>query len=146
MDIYIASDRHGWVMKNEIVRHIKETNRVFSAVDLAPKHENTVDAPCYAFFISHVVTDDPRNLGIIVSKTGNEVLIPLNRNKHTRACLCISKEMAKVSKKELNANIIVLPSDITTIDHPTEIIDTWLKTKYDEHDVDNLRKNMLMDM
>jgi len=133
-------------MKNEIVKHIKETNHTFTVSDLGPKHEGILDAISYAFFLAAVVPDDPRNFGVFISKTGNEVLIPMNRRKHVRACLCISKEMAKISKEELNSNIIVLPSDVTTIDNPIEIIDTWLETKYDEDNLDNMRKNMFMDM
>ena len=144
MEIYIASDRHGWVMKNEIVKHLKG-NHTYSVIDLGPKHEKTVDPSCYAFFVSKAITDDTRNLGILISKTGNEMLIPANRNKYIRACLCTCKETAKIAKKELDSNIIVLQSEMATTENPLDIIDLWLKTKYDENDVENVRKNMLMD-
>ena len=73
-------------------------------------------------------------------------MIPMNRSKYTRACLCFNKDMAKISKKDINSNILVLPSEVVTPDNPLDIVDTLLKTKYDANNIDSVRKNMLMDM
>ena len=144
MELYIASDKHGWVMKNEIVRHLKENNKTYIVNDLCQDHENIVDSVSYAFFLAQVVLDDPRNVAIFITKTGNEVSIVMNRRKHIRACLCVNKIMAETAKKDLNSNILVLASDVIETS-PSEIVDVWLNTPYNENNFDNLRKNLFMD-
>lgn len=145
MNLYIASDRHGWVLKNKIVHHLKENNHIYQVSDLSEKHDSITDPTSYAFFVAQVVNDDPRNLGVLFCKTGNEMLIPANRVKYTRASMALNIEMAKVAKQNMNSNILVIPSDIDLLDEIEKIVDIYLETKYDEN-MDNLRYNTLLDM
>jgi RpiB/LacA/LacB family sugar-phosphate isomerase len=145
MNLYIASDRHGWILKNKIINHLKENNHTYMLYDLCEKHDEISDPTSYAFFVAQIVNDDPRNLGILVCKTGNEMLVPANRVKFTRACMALSVEMAKIAKQNINSNILVIPSDISLFDETERIVDSYLETKYDEN-MNNFRYNTLLDM
>lgn len=147
MDLFVACDRHGWVLKNEIVSHLKETVRTHTINDMCEKHDGIADAPSYAFFVAWTVAERPnKNFGILVSRTGNEMAIPCNRIDGIRACVCLSKEQAKIAKKDNDANILVIPSDIELIDSVKEIVDSFISNSYNEFDIDNLRRNRLIDV
>jgi ribose 5-phosphate isomerase B len=126
--IYVASDREGCVMKQEIVQHLTTTNKQYSIEDIGPKLGEDIDFPTHALMIADLVKENPgEHFGVLISTTGNEMAVAANKIKDIRAVVCWNIQTAEQGRKILDANIICIPADITTQDSPLKIIDAFIK-------------------
>jgi ribose 5-phosphate isomerase B len=143
--IYIASDHDGCLVKNEIVQHLKSTNKDFLIEDISPKNEYPVDFPIYALMIADLVKERPgENFGVLLSKTGNEMAVAANKIKDIRAIVCWNIQSAEEGRKILDANILCLPADISTLNNPLEIIDAFIKRGPSQNE-DHFRRRYLLE-
>ncbi len=70
--------------------------------------------------------------GVLFCWSGTGVCMAANRIKGARAALCWSSEIARLSRKWDNANILCLALVSTKEDQAKEIIDTFLSAPFDE--------------
>ena len=142
--IYVASDGEGWIIKQEIVQHLQQTNKSFGTVDVGPPNENAVDFPIYALMIADLVKENPGvHFGVLISKNGNEMAVAANKIKDIRAAVCWNMLTAAEARIHLDANILCLASDVITSDNPLKIIDEFMKHKPSEHPVHFRRRYLL---
>ena len=127
--IFLASDHGGFSLKNSIFFFLKEKN--INVVDLGCKSLDPVDYPDYAQLLASKIEDN-NSLGIIFCGTGIGVSIAANRFSHVRAALCTSVEMASMSRKHNNANVLALGGRIITKELAKEIVFKFLNTKFEE--------------
>ena len=143
--IYVSSDYHGFIMKNEIVQHLARTERNFVIEDMGPYTESTFDYPVYAMMISDLIKESPGDhLGILISQNGNEMAVAANKIKDIRAIVCWNLLSANQGRTLLDANIICLPSDVNIIDSPLDIIDEFIKIKPSNNNV-HFRERYLLE-
>ena len=57
--------------------------------------------------------------------------IAANRHHHIRAALCTDEEMAMLSRKHNNANVLVIGGRTTSL-NSAKIIDSFLQTKFEK--------------
>jgi len=147
-NLYVASDHDGFEVKEQVLKYLNEKENKYLIHNLGTQFkEELIDYPVYASMVSSLVLEhleDDRHLGILICKTGMGMSISANKNKNIRAILCFSKEQAKISRKEYNSNILVLPGKLPTIDPPEEIVRTWIDCKYIPNYV-NIRKLYLLE-
>ena len=127
--IFLASDHGGFSLKNSIFFFLKEQN--IKVVDLGCKSLDPVDYPDYAQLLASKIEDN-NSFGIIFCGTGIGVSIAANRFSHVRAALCTSVEMASMSRKHNNANVLALGGRIITKELAKEIVFKFLNTKFEE--------------
>jgi ribose 5-phosphate isomerase B len=72
------------------------------------------------------------SLGIIFCGTGIGISIAANRFSQIRAALCTSVEMASMSRRHNNANVLALGGRIITKALAKEIVFKFLNTKFEE--------------
>ena len=105
--------------------------KYLNVVDLGCKSIDPVDYPDYAKLLASKI-DDNNSLGIIFCGTGIGISIAANRFSHIRAALCTSVEMASMSRKHNNANVLALGGRIITKELAKEIVFKFLNTKFEE--------------
>ena len=127
--IFLASDHGGFSLKQTIFFFLKEKH--LNVVDLGCKSIDPVDYPDYAQLLASKIKDN-NSLGIIFCGTGIGVSIAVNRFSHVRAALCTSVEMASMSRKHNNANVLALGGRIITEELGKEIVFEFLNTKFEE--------------
>ena len=127
--IFLASDHGGFSLKQTIFFFLKE--KYLNVVDLGCKSIDPVDYPDYAQLLSSKIEDN-NSFGIIFCGTGIGISIAANRFSQIRAALCTSVEMASMSRKHNNANVLALGGRFITEELAKEIVFEFLNTKFEE--------------
>lgn len=127
MRIAIASDHRGF--------RLKEKLKVFfpkiGFVDFGTFSEEPVDYPDYAFPVTEAIRKKKLTRGVLICGSGLGMSIAANKAKGIRAALCLNKEMAKMARNHNNANVLVLATNFTKEEEAKEILDTFLKEKFE---------------
>ena len=126
--IFLAADHGGFSLKEIIYFFLKEKN--INVVDLGCKSLDPVDYPDYAQLLARKI-EHSNSLGIIFCGTGIGISMAANRFSQVRAALCTSVEMASMSRKHNNANVLALGGRIITKDLAKEIVFEFLNTKFE---------------
>ena len=143
MIIAVASDHGGFELKNRVREHLKE--RGIKVVDLGTDSEESVDYPVYGKACAEAVASGKADLGVVCCGTGIGISIAANKVKGIRCGLCTSVEMAELTKKHNNANMIALGGRTTDPELALAIVDKWLDTDF-EGGRHQRRVDMLDDM
>lgn len=143
MIIAMASDHGGFALKKMVKEHL--TERGFKIVDLGTHSEESVDYPQYGKACGEAVASGKADLGVVVCGTGIGISIAANKVKGVRCGLCTSVEMAELTKKHNNANVLALGGRTTEPELALQIVDAWLDTEF-EGGRHQRRVNMLDEM
>ena len=127
--IYLASDHGGFSLKETIFFFLKE--KKINIQDLGCKSLDPVDYPDYAQLLANRI-EHTNSFGIIICGTGIGISMAANRFSHVRAALCTSVEMASLSRKHNNANVLALGGRIMTKELAKEIVFEFLNTKFED--------------
>ena len=125
--IVIASDHAGYKLKSSLIKHI--SNKSF--IDLGTNSEKKVDYPDYAKKLVKQIKDKRYVKGILICGSGIGMSIAANRFKGIRASLCYTPDMAELSRKHNDANILVLPGRFMDVNIAKLCIDNFLKIDFD---------------
>ena len=109
--LYIASDHAGFKLK-EFVK--KKLSKKIKFDDQGPhSDEMSVNYPDFAHKLCKKVSQNSKNIGILVCGSGMGMSMAANRHKKIRAAVCYSVKNTKLSRLHNNANIITLGSRLT---------------------------------
>ena len=129
MLLAIASDHGGYKLKEAIRKHLAERGE--KVVDLGTHSEDSVDYPIYGKACAEAVASGKAERGIVVCGTGIGISIAANKVKGIRCGLCTSVEMAELTRKHNNANILALGGRTTDEELALQIVDTFLDTEFE---------------
>ncbi|MGI6766693.1 MAG: ribose 5-phosphate isomerase B [Lentihominibacter sp.] len=129
MLIAIASDHGGFALKEKIKAFLRDRSVKF--VDLGTDSEDSVDYPVYGKACAEAVAGGKADRGIVVCGTGIGISIAANKVKGIRCGLCTSVEMAEMSRRHNNANMLALGGRTTGPDLALEIVSSWLDTEFE---------------
>ena len=125
----VASDHGGFALKNIIKEHL--TERGYKVVDLGTDSQESVDYPVYGKACAEEVAGGRADLGMVFCGTGIGISIAANKVKGIRCGLCTSVEMAELTKKHNNANMLALGGRTTDPELAIKITDAWLDTEFE---------------
>ncbi|MBN2400835.1 MAG: ribose 5-phosphate isomerase B [Spirochaetes bacterium] len=125
--IIIGSDHGGFELKEVIVRHLEGW---FYIDNVGCDSDKSCDYPVYGQKVAGKVANG-EGQGILICGTGIGMSITANRNSKVRAALCLNEYMARMSRMHNNANILVLGARVIGTGLALDIVDVWLKTKFD---------------
>ena len=127
--IYISSDHAGYNLKENIKRKFKKK---YIFLDLGTNNSKiSVNYPDYAHRLCKKVSNDSKNIGILVCGSGMGMSMAANKHKKIRAAVCYSVKNTKLSRLHNNANIITLGSRLTKKDTAFKCIETFINTKFE---------------
>ena len=127
--IFISSDHAGFNLKEQIK---KKFSKKFLFQDMGTNNSNTsVNYPDYAHKLSKKVSNNSKNIGILVCGSGMGMAMAANKHKKIRAAVCYSVKNAKLSRLHNNANIITLGSRLTKKNTAFKCIETFINTKFE---------------
>ena len=129
MIIPIGSDHAGFKAK-EIVKKILEDNG-HMPVDYGTHSEEAVDYADYAVQVAEAVNNGEYEKGILVCGSGQGVCMTANKFEYIRAGLAWNKEMAELTRRHNNANILCLPGRYLNENELKDIVLTWLATGFE---------------
>ena len=127
--IFISSDHAGYKLKQEIKKKFKNK---FDFFDLGTDNsEVSVNYPDYAHKLCKKVSNNNKNIGILVCGSGIGMSMAANRHKKIRAAVCYSVKNTKLSRLHNNANIITLGSRLTKKDIAFKCVEAFVNTKFE---------------
>lgn len=127
--IPIAADHAGFELKQKIEAHLKALG--FEVDDYGTDTGASTDYPDYGHPVAHRVSDGTAKRAILLCGTGLGMSYVANRYPHVRAAVVWNPEIAELSRKHNDANILVLPARYITTEDAEKVVDVWLNTPFD---------------
>lgn len=128
MKIAIGSDHGGYLLKEEIAKHLKEKNIDF--VDFGCFTTEAVDYPDIGQAVGEAVARGEFDRGILCCGTGIGISISANKIPGIRAALCGDCFSAKASREHNDANVLALGERVIGVGLAKMIVDIWLSTEF----------------
>ena len=129
MKIGIASDHAGYNYKNKIKLYLSSKNYIIT--DFGCNSIESVDYPDFAHKLSKSIENKENTFGIQFCGTGNGINMTANKHQGIRAALCWNTEIAEQARLHNNANILTMPARHLEFEKVKEIVDIFLKTKFE---------------
>ena len=125
--IFIASDHAGVDLKLSIMRYLDGIGRDYE--DLGTDTLQSVDYPDFAHKLCNSVFEN--DIGILICGTGIGMSITANRYEHIRCAVVVNEDMATMTRKHNNANVIALGSRLIDEHTAINLINIFLNTEYE---------------
>lgn len=129
MKISLASDHGGLALKNRIIKYLTEKGH--ETVDFGTKTTDSCDYPDFARPAALAVAGGSCERGIVVCTTGIGVSMVANKVKGVRCALCVNPDMAEMTRRHNNANVLALGQKYVDEDTAIEIVDAFLNTPFE---------------
>ncbi|MDY0133332.1 MAG: ribose 5-phosphate isomerase B [Desulforegulaceae bacterium] len=127
--IIIGCDHAAYELKAKIFDFLEKKG--IKVKDIGSFSKDSVNYPDYANQVARAVKTKEYDLGILLCGTGLGMSMAANRHKGIRAALCNDIFSAKMSRLHNNSNVLVLGGRVVGDILAFEIVDTWLKTKFE---------------
>jgi ribose 5-phosphate isomerase B len=128
LKIAVGSDHGGFLLKDEIMKHLKQKNIDF--VDFGCFTTESVDYPDIGQAVGEAVAAGEYDKGIICCGTGIGISISANKVPGIRAALCGDCFSAKASREHNDANVLALGERVIGVELAMMIVDIWLDTEF----------------
>ncbi len=125
----IGADHAGYEVKEILKKYLAENKR--EVKDFGTFNKESCDYPIFAVRVARSVALGESEKGILVCGSGIGVSITANKIKGTRAALCYEPLLAEMARKHNDANILCLGARFVGIQKIKEIVDIFLKTKFE---------------
>lgn len=130
--LYLGADHRGFGLKESLKRFLTKNGiqfEDFGAATLSPD-DDFID---YAIPVAQAVAADPAvHRGILMCGSGVGMDIAANKVRGVRAALVRSVHQAIGSRKDDDANVLVLDADETSGVDATDIVQVWLATPFSD--------------
>ena len=127
--IPIASDHAGFELKAKLRGALER--RGFAVDDLGPASDASTDYADYAHPLAERVSTGEAARGILLCGTGLGMSYAANRHPHVRAAVAWAPEIAELSRRHNDANVLVLPARFVSDADAEAILDAWLATPFE---------------
>lgn len=129
MKIVVGSDHAGYELKEAVKQKLISEGR--EVVDAGCNSTESVDYPIYGKAVGRAVVSGETERGIAICGSGIGISIACNKVKGVRCALCTSVEMAEMSRRHNNANVIAMGARMISQELAFEMIDKWLETDFE---------------
>ena len=127
--IFISSDHAGYNLK-ELIK--KRFSKKYKFQDLGTDNSKiSVNYPDYAHKLCKKVSNNSKNVGILVCGSGTGMNITANKHKNIRAAQCFNLKSTKLSRLHNDANIITLGSRVLSKKKALSFVGVFLNTKFE---------------
>lgn len=127
--IAIGSDHGGYLLKEEIKKHLKEKGYEFK--DFGTDSTASCDYPVYAEKVCRAIQSGECEKGILVCGTGIGMSMCANKCKGIRAAVCGDHFSAEFTRKHNNANVLCLGARVIGAGVAMQLVDIFLTTEYE---------------
>ena len=132
MRICIGCDHGGYLLKEKVVKHIKEKG--YDIEDFGCYSMESCDYPIYGKKVAKAVSEGEFDRGIVICTTGIGISITANKFKGVRAALCSDCFSAEATRLHNDANVLALGAGVVGELLALKIVDTFLNTEFSNVD------------
>ncbi|MBO6162214.1 MAG: ribose 5-phosphate isomerase B [Eubacterium sp.] len=144
MKIAIGSDHGGYLLKQEVIEHLKK--RKIEVTDVGCDVPISCDYPVYARKVTDLVLGKEVDLGILVCGTGIGMSMAANKEKGIRAAVCHDNFSAKATREHNDANVLCMGARVVGPGLALMIVDTFLDTEFSGDERHIRRLSMFSDL
>lgn len=129
MKIAIGCDHAGYPL--EVAVKDKLLKEGYGIMDVGTDSTESVDYPIYGKSVGRAVASGLADRGIVICGSGIGISIAANKVKGIRCALCTSVEMAEMSRRHNDANVLAMGARMIEQDLAFKIVDKWLETDFE---------------
>lgn len=129
MKVAIGCDHAGYPLK--VAVEDKLLKEGYEIIDLGTDSTEPVDYPGYGKAVGEAVARGLAERGIVICGSGIGISIAANKVKGVRCALCTSVEMAEMSRRHNDANVLAMGARIIEQDLAFKIVDRWFETGFE---------------
>lgn len=129
MKIAIGCDEAGFLLKNKILKFLKEKEH--KVKDFGVYNIEPILYPDMAFSVANAVAKKEYDRGILICGTGIGMAIAANKVKGIRAATCHDSFSIERSIKSNNAQILTMGARIIAPEFALKLISSWLEYEFD---------------
>lgn len=129
MKISLASDHGGFQLKEAVKKYLTEQGH--EIVDCGTYAEESCDYPDFGKQAALSVANGECERGIVVCTTGIGMSMVANKVHGVRCALCTSVDMAVMTRRHNNANVLALGQKYVNVKLAKLIIDAFLCTEFE---------------
>lgn len=129
MKIALGSDHGGFLLKEEIKKHLENKNIEF--IDYGTETTDSCDYSEFSEKVAESVVGGESNFGILVCGTGIGISIAANKVPGIRAAVCSDTFSAHACREHNNANILALGQRTVGTGLALDIVDTFLGAAFE---------------
>ena len=129
MKIAIGCDHAGYPLK--VAVEDKLLKEGYGIMDVGTESTESVDYPIYGKSVGRAVASGLVDRGIVICGSGIGISIAANKVKGVRCALCTSVEMAEMSRRHNDANVLAMGARMIEQDLAFKIVDKWLETDFE---------------
>lgn len=128
--IYVGADHAGFALKQALVAELRRLG--YDPVDVGPATQDPADDyPDFAKPVAAAVSSGEARRGVLTCGTGLGMAVAANRYRHVRAAVAWSPEVAELSRRHNDANVLVLPARFVSDAEGTAILRRFLETAFE---------------
>ena len=129
MRLVIGSDHAGFVLKQQVVRHLEEGGH--QVEDVGTYSEQPVDYPPICADVARRVVRGEGDLGMVIGGSGQGEAIAANKVHGARAALCHDEYTARLARKHNDATVLSVGARIVATELALDILDVFLATAFE---------------
>lgn len=129
MKIAIGSDHGGYDLKEAVKFSLRK--RGIEVEDHGCFDKESVDYPDFARLVASRVSLNSVDQGVLVCTTGIGMSITANKFPRVRAALCMNPEMAEMTRRHNDANLLCLAGGMLKEGELDPILDAWFKNSFE---------------
>jgi len=140
MQVYIGSDHGGFNQKQLLLADLQLEG--VEVTDCGTYSSESTDYPDFALAVSQAVTANKGSLGILLCRSGEGMEMAANKVPKIRAALVWKPEVAAETRRDNDANVLVIPSDFVSDEESRKIARSFLTTEFsgEERHIKRLEK------
>ena len=126
--IALGTDHGGFEEKNALAAFLAE--RDYAPIDCGTFSRDSTDYPIYAGRVARAVSTGAADLGVILCRSGNGMMMVANRYAGVRAALAMKVRTAQLAREHNCANVLVLAAD-HMVDEMGPVVLAWLEAIFE---------------
>ncbi len=130
LKLVIGADHRGFAHKEFLKKNVSVPGTSLHWLDVGAFDEKRSDYPIFAREVCQAMLSGKAQLGILICGSGVGMAIAANRYKGIYAALAWNEQVARLSRQDDNANILVLPSDFVTSQEAASMTQVWLQAQF----------------
>ena len=128
MRIALAADHAGYLLKDELVRWLREAGH--EVTDLGTNGPESVDYPEYGARLANAIANGQAERGIVVCGSGIGISIAVNRNPACRCARVSDPLSAQLAREHNDANVLALGARLIGSDMARACAAVFLDTDF----------------
>lgn len=129
LNIGLASDHAGFELKETVAAHLAAKG--FALQDYGTHSLASCDYPDYAHALGQAVTEGRVDYGVAICGSGQGICMTVNKHAHVRGALVWAPELAEMTRRHNDANVLCLPARYISAETALQIVETFFATEFE---------------